>query len=219
MRRNSPISVLLALSLAACTADTAVKVNLELPGEPALDWKAVRAVVLTGFFQEKEMPGLDLSRVLVEYFNDALPARTKAALSEKPVAWPSAEALGVRELWKGAVDGPARTLILTGKASLTQETRKALLDGDRRDIDEGPFKPVSPWSERKAFSLKLDLAIIDPATGEVLFRKDYQETAATDNTRQTAEFALYDLMGRIKPRLFRALFGAERPQDRYLLTR
>ncbi len=219
MQRNSLVPVLLALALAACSVETMVKVNLELPGEPALDWKAVRSLVLTGFFPEKETPGLDLNRVLVEYFHDALAPRVKAPVSEKPVAWPSAEALGSRELWKGAAEGPTRTLILTGKAALTQETRKALLDGERREIDEGPFKPVNPWSERKAFALKLDLALIDSATGEIVFRKDYQETIASDNVRQTAEYALYELMGRIKPRLFRALFGAERAQDRYLLSR
>ena len=33
------------------------------------------------------------------------------------------------------------------------------------------------------------------------------------------EFALYELMGRIRPRLFRTLFGSDKPQDRYLLSR
>jgi hypothetical protein len=219
MRKSSFGLVLLALGLAACSIERTAKVNLEVPGEPALNWSAVKSVVLTGFFTEKEAKGLDLNQALVGYFRDELKPRIAAAITEKPVAWPSAGALEAKDFWKGAVAGPDRTLILTGQAAFNLEARKALMDGERREIDEGPFKPLSPWTERKSFAVTLDLALIDPASGAVVFRKEYKDAVSTDNTRQTAEFALYELMGRIRPRLFRALFGAGRAQDRYLLLK
>lgn len=219
MRKSSFGLVLLALGLAACSIQRTAKVNLAVPGEPALNWKAVKSVVLAGFFTEKEVKGLDLSRLLVGYFHDELKPRIAASVTEKPIAWPSAGALDSKDFWKGAAAGPDRTLILTGKAVFSLEARKAIMDGERREIDEGPFKPINPWTEKKSFAVTLDLALIDPASGTVVFRKEYKDAVSTDNTRQTAEFALYELMGRIRPRLFRALFGAERAQDRYLLLK
>jgi hypothetical protein len=219
MRKSSFGFLLLALGLAACSIERTAKVNLEVPGEPALNWSAVKSVVLTGFFVAKEVKGLDLNKALIEYFRDALKPRLHAVVTEKPIAWPSAAGLESRDFWKGAAAGPDRTLILTGQAAFSQEARKALMDGERREIDEGPFKPISPWSEQKSFAVTLDLALIDPVSGAVVFRKEYKDAVSTGNARQTAEFALYDLMGRIQPRLFRALFGAERAQDRYLLLR
>jgi hypothetical protein len=194
-------------------------VNVDIPGEAALNWADVKAIVIAGFFEEKSVQDLALSQTLAGYFRDELKTRVRASLAEKPIAWPSADALEAKEIWKGAADGPIRTLILTGKAAFSRESRKALVEGERREIDEGPFKPVSPWAAKKAFSLKLDFALIDASTGEVAFRRNFQETLATDNTRQTAAFALYELMSRIRSRLFRALFGIEQPQDRYLLAK
>ena len=219
MRKNSLGLVLLAFGLAACSIERTAKVSLEVPGAPALNWSAVKSVVLAGFFAEKDVKGLDLNKALVGFFRDELKPQLLTAVTEKPIAWPSADALESRDFWKGAAAGPDRTLILTGKAAFSQEARKAIMDGERREIDEGPFKPISPWSEKKSFAITLDLALIDPASGAVVFRKEYKDAVSTDNTRQTAEFALYELMGRIRPRLFRALFGSERAQDRYLLLR
>ncbi len=210
----------LALALAACGVEPMAKVSLDIPTRAGLDWKPVRAVVLAGFREDATVKDLALSRDLVEYLRDAIKGRLKsAALSEKPVAWPSAESLGDAEFWKAAVPGPAGTLILTGRASFGQESRRALTDPERREIDEGPFKAVSPWSSRKAFTLKLEVALIEAATGAVAFRREYQETMTTDNARLTADYALYELFGRLRPRLFRALFGSERPQERILLTK
>ncbi len=213
------MALALVLVLGACSREPAVKISLDVPSPAALDWKPVRSLVLAGFREEASVKDLALSRDLVGFFREGLRARTGAALSEKPVAWPSAEALADAALWKAAVQGPDRTLILTGRASFSQESRRALLEPERREIDEGPFKPATPWASRKAFSLKLDLALIDAATGIVAFHREYQETMTTDNSRLTADFALYELFSRIRPRLFRALFGTERQMDRYLLAK
>lgn len=223
MQRNSPLAALPALALilvlGACSRETVVKVSLDVPSPAALDWKPVRSLVLTGFREEASVKGLDLSRDLVGFLRDGLKGAVGAAVTEKPVAWPTAEALADAALWQAAVQGPDRTLVLTGRAWFGLESQRALLDPERRELDEGPFKPTSPWASRKAFSLKLELALVDAATGAVVFRREYQEKMTSDNNRLTADFALYELFGRLRPRLFRTLFGTERTLDRFLLAK
>lgn len=219
MQKNRLLGVFLALGLAACTAEAPTKVNLQVPGPAAIRWDEIKTVILTGFFLDKEFKEFDLNKTLVGYFRDELKLRIRGSIEDTPVAWENADSLASGDFWKNRSGRGKGTLIFTGKVSYSQETRKALLVGERRAIDEGPFKPENPWAERRAYTLKLDLAIIDPETGQAVFRKDYEEAVATENLKQTAEFALYELMARIRPRVFRVLFGAERPLDRYLLSK
>lgn len=219
MQKNRLLMVLLALVLAACAAQAPTKVNLQVPGPAAIRWDEIKTVLLTGFFLDKEFKEFDLNKTLVGFFRDELKLRIRGSIEDTPIVWENADSLASADFWKTRSGRGQGTLILTGKVQYSQETRKALLEGERRPIDEGPFKPENPWSERRAYTLKLDLAIIDPATGQAVFRKDYEEAVNTENLKQTAEFALYELMARIRPRVFRVLFGAERPLDRYLLSK
>jgi hypothetical protein len=217
MRKNSFFPALALLALAACAGREPVKISVELPGTALLPRDAIPALLLAGFYQEKPAPGFDVDAALVRYFLDEFRPRINGPVEAAPVAWPGPEALADREFWKKAGAG-RKAVLVTGKAAFVQETRKALLDGESRDFD-GPFKPRDPWSERKFFSLQLDLAFIDARTGEPLFRKNYLETLNSANVKQTAEFAVFELMSRIKIKLLRALFGSERPLDRYLLVK
>jgi hypothetical protein len=217
MRRNSAVLAFAVLALAACSGREPVKVSVELPGTAAIPRDSIQTLLLTGFYQEKSSPDLDVDAALVRYFLDEFRPRIKGTVEAAPMAWPGPEALADKEFWKKAGAGRAAVLV-TGKAAFVQETRKALLDGEARDFD-GPFKPRDPWSERKFFSLQLDLAFIDARTGEPLFRKNYLETLNSVNIKQTPEFAVFELMGRIRTKLLRALFGSERPLDRYLLVK
>lgn len=217
MKRNSLLLTFLLLFLAACSGEQMLKVNLDVPGSAAIRRDDVKALVLAGFYQDAPVSGFDVDAVLVRYFTDEFKPQIKGTVEAKPIPWPNGDALADKEFWKKAGQG-RQALILTGKTAFIQETRKALLAGERRDFD-GPFKPQSPWTERKFFSLQLDLAVIDARTGETVFRKNYLETLTSDNVRQTADFAVYDLMARIKIKLLRALFGSARPLNRYLLVK
>jgi len=219
MRRNSLLLAPLLFGLAACATVPMVKMPIEVPSVPPVRWDSIRTVVFSGFFLEKEAPGFNLDRALVDYFREAMKTGFKGALIEVPIAWAGADSLADKAFWKGKGGAGEGLLILTGKTSLVQETRKALVGGDRRAIDEGPFGPRNPWSEKRAFVFTLDLALLDSASGEALFRKNYMETLVSENLRQSAEFALSDILGRIGPRIIRSFFGAGRPQERFLLTR
>jgi len=216
-RKNSLILLCAILGSTACLQDKAVRVSLEVPGPALVKPEEIESVLLTGFFPEKTVGDCDLNALLVRYFQDALRSLAKAPIESAPVVWDGPDSLNNRDFWKKAGAGRKR-LLLAGKASLTQESFKALVGNESRDVD-GPFRPTTPWSERKSFALKLDLAVIKAETGEPVFRNLYQETILFDNVKQTADFAVYDLLDKIRPKLFRSLFGSERALERYLLTK
>ena len=221
MKRNRMLLPVLAavLSVSACGLEPSVKVKIEIPGTPAVRLDAYREIVIAGFWQEKEPKDFDLNKALTEYLRDELEHQFKGKLSSQAIAWPSAEAIQDKNFWRQALADPEGRLILTGKAQFSQDVRKALLAANRRDIDDGPFAPEKAWAERKNFSLKLDIAIIRPDSGEILFRKDFQETMDYENKRQSAEFAFNDLLQKVRLKLFRLLFGSEKIQERYLLSK
>jgi hypothetical protein len=217
MRRNKLTLLLPALLLlAACTGNEPVKVSVEIPGTAALAPDAIPALLLAGFRPAKPAADFDVSAALVRYFRDEFKPRLQGPVDAVPVVWPGPEALTDKAFWKKAGAGrPA--VFLAGLADFVQETRKALVDAEARDFD-GPFQPRDPWAQRKFFSLQLDLAFIDARTGEILFRRSFQESLTSENIKQTADFAVFDMLSRIKIKLLRALFGSERPLDRYLLV-
>jgi len=217
MRRNSALLTVIALGLAFCSGRAPVKVSVEIPGSAAIPRDTIQTLLLAGFYQEKPAQDFDVDAALVRYLLDEFKPKIKGTVEAAPVSWPGPQALSDKEFWKKIGAGRKATF-LTGKAEFVQETRKALLDSGARDFD-GPFKPRDPWTVRKFFSLQIEVVLIDARTGEPVFRRNFQETLNAENIKQTAEFAVFDLMGRIKIKLLRSLFGSERPLDRYLLIK
>ena len=143
----------------------------------------------------------------------------KGRLSTVPLAWTDAAMADNKDAWTRLLADPKGKLILSGRVQYAQDVRKALVAKDRRAIDDGPFAPEKPWSERKNFELKLDIYVIRADTGETLLKKDFLESVLVENRKQPAEFAFYDLLQRVRLKLFRLLFGTVRNQERYLLSR
>lgn len=221
MRKNRGALVLAALTAlaAACAVEPSVKTKVEIPGTAAVRWDAYKEIVLTNFWQEKEAKDFDLNKALIEYLRNEIAPQFKGKLSSATIAWDTAEMVNNKEAWKQVVPQPQDRIILTGKAQFTQDLRKALLAKDRRAIDDGPFAPEKAWAERKAFTFKIEFYLINPESGEILFRKDFLEAQDYENSKEPAEFAFSDLMQRIKLKLFRLFFGSEKSQERYLLRR
>jgi hypothetical protein len=110
-------------------------------------------------------------------------------------------------------------LFLTGGVRYTQEVRKAMIDGDMKEID-GPFKTVKKGlTERRIFNLALDLCLIRAGSGEIVFRKEYKEARTFPNPNQPFSYAFYELLPRIKKKFFRTILGEERGQERYLILK
>jgi hypothetical protein len=221
MRKSNRAALLLlaALSAAACTSEmTAEKIRVEIPAVPSLKPEAVTEIVVATFWLEKEVKDFDLNRDLSEYFLEEFRTKFPGRVSSKPVAWTGAGMDSQPEAWRKAALGPAGAVVLTGKAVFSQETRKALLSAEKRKFDD-PFEPEKRWAERRNFDLKLEVILLKADTGEVLSRNSFQDAQNYENVKQTPAYAFHDLLDRVKPRLFRSLFGSTRIQDRFLLLK
>ena len=121
-----------------------------------------------------------------------------------------------KEFWKSLAPGPEPTLIVSGSLDYQQETRKALIGKERKQFDD-PFPTKSRLATRKFFSLNMTIYLIDAATGEPVFSREFKETQGSQNPNQTPEFAFSDLIHDVKEKLFRRVLGTERIQERYLI--
>jgi len=221
MRKSSPAALLLlaALSAAACTSEmTAEKIRVEIPAAPALKPEAVSEIVVATFWLDKEVKEFDLNRDLSDYLLEEFRTKYPGRVSAKPVVWTGAGMDAQPDAWRKAALGPAGAVVVTGKAAFSQETRKALLAAEKRKFDD-PFEPEKRWAERRNFDLKLEVLLLKADTGEVVNRNSYQDAQNYENVKQTPAYAFHDLLDRIKPRLFRNLFGSTRVQERFLLLK
>ena len=207
--------VLIALS-GACALESTRVLRFDLPVRPPLQIEAFNQLAILGFREAEPLTNFEARKELSEYlayeFGIRLPDKVtqKNGLPEKEADFDDPD------LWKDVETG--NTLFLTGTVRFTEDTRKAL-SLDEREID-GPFKSdVSGFRERKLFTLTSTLIFIEASTGKVLFRRDFKETKAYENIRQPAAFAFHELAVRMRAKLFAALFGEERPQERTLILR
>jgi tetratricopeptide (TPR) repeat protein len=198
---------------------TGSRVALDLPAAPAVDLKPYKEIVLFGFWQEQPVKDFDLDGALLEYWRDELEHPFPGRVTKAAILWEDGRTGTNSAFWRGSLPDPAGKLILTGTARFTRENRKSLVAGDRRELDDGPFAPVKPWQDRRVYSLKLEVDLIRPDSGEILFRKEFAENTDSDNPNARAEFAFYGLLRTVRVKLFRSLFGEERPQERFLLSR
>jgi hypothetical protein len=210
------VALLLA---AACRPITTVTARIDIPAVAAVKLEGIEEIVIADFLVDPPVKEFSVGPALVDYFSDEMKKEFKGRISAVPFPWTDVAQADDKDAWTRLLADPKDKLILTGRARYAQDVRKALSAKDRRAIDEGPFGPEKAWAERKNFDLKLDIFLIRPDTGEAVLKKDFQESLIVENRKQTAEFAFYDLLQRVRPKLFRLLFGSVRSQERYLLSR
>jgi xanthosine utilization system XapX-like protein len=225
MRRRNSAPIVPALTAAAflltaaCSVVSTVTTKIDIPAVPAVKLDGVSEIAIADFLVDTPSKEFEVGPAIVQYFRDAMKPEFKGRLSTVPLAWTDAAMADNKDAWTRVLADPKGKLILSGRVQYAQDVRKALVAKDRRSIDDGPFAPEKPWSERKNFELKLDIYVIRAETGETLLKKDFLETVLVENRKQPAEFAFYDLLRRVRLKLFRLLFGTVRNQERYLLSR
>jgi xanthosine utilization system XapX-like protein len=207
------------LSASACREILTVKTKIDIPAVPAVKLDGITEIAIGDFLVETPSKEFEIGPALTGYLRDEIKPEFKGRLSAIPVSWSDAAQADRPEAWTGILTEPKDKLILTGRVQYVQDVRKALVAKDRRAIDDGPFAPETPWSERKNFEIKLDVYVIQAETGETLLKRNFTESVIVENRRQTPEFAFYELLQRVRLKLFRLLFGTVRNQERYLLAR
>ena len=139
-------------------------------------------------------------------------------ISTKNIELDNEELFQNKDFWKGQALEEEASAFLTGSIEYTAETRKALLGKNKKQFDN-PFPRQNRLETRKFYSLKMNVYFINAKTGEVIYDSNFKETQAYDNPNQTAEFAFFDQVHKVKEKLFRQMFGGERIQQRYLISK
>jgi hypothetical protein len=218
--KNSGFLLLAAvLAAAGCSTELAIeRIRLEIPGKPEFLIKDAPEIILPGFWEEAGIKDVPLSPELNDHWKNALKREFKGRVTEKLVTWTNAEMLNALDVWKEVGKGSPGAFILTGKATFTTETRKALVGAGAGKF-EGPWDPPNAWAENRNFSLRLEIILLRADDGSVAFRKEFRDTLATENKKSTPAYVLRDLLDRITPKLFSAIFGSPRTLERYLLRK
>ena len=219
MKTRFFILAAIALGAAGCAVVAPYRsVRIDLPGVTPLKLEDYREILVLPFKEEAPLPDFALSKEATAYIAEELGRDFKGrvlTLEPTDAAFPPPED---EAAWKEKGAGHPQALFLTGVVRLTSEVRKAINENER-EVD-GPFKKTgSGLSERRLYTLNMTLGLVDAGTGRPVFRKDYKEVRTYLVTKQPAEFAFYELAERVRLKFFRTILGAERVQERYLLSR
>jgi hypothetical protein len=174
--------------------------------------------VITNFLLQKENEDINLSKEIVEYLKLEIEQNFEGEVVTKNFSVEDEEAYKNQDLWKGLIEASEQTLFLTGVVDYSEEIRKAILE-KRKDRSEDPFPAVKKLAERKFYTLKVDLYLIDAQTGNPLYQRSFKETKGYKNPNQTAYFAFFDLIQQVKDKLFSNILGSKKIEERYLISR
>ncbi len=208
----------LVLLLSACIGNVYQKIKLELPPYSPLKLEEYQEIVITDFLVTKEPAGLDLNKEIQAYFRLEMEKKFKGKVIQEPLPLKSEEVFQSPDTWKPLVSASASRLIMTGKAALNEETRKAILSRPVKKIEETLSSPRG-IEERRVYTLELTVYLLKPETGEAVLQRDFKESATYTNLQQRADFAFHDLAQRVRVKFFRPLLGEARLQERYLLLK
>jgi hypothetical protein len=209
----------LALGAIGCSVvDPFRSVRIDLPGVTPFKLSDYREILVVPFKEEASPADFALAKEATAYLAEELERDFKGPVVTLSAAEAAPPALEDEAAWKEKGTGHPQALFLAGVVRLTSEVRKAINENER-DV-EGPFKKTGTGlSERRLFTLTLTLGLVDAATGRTVYRRDYKEVKTYIARKQPAEFAFYELAERVRLKFFRTILGAERVQERYLLSR
>jgi len=218
MKPNKWILLLGLLMLVACSSDRYWKLRIEAPGKSSLNLDKYEEIALTDFLLTAEAEGFDLNQEIGKYFAEELKQKFKKSIFRRDLPIEKEELFTDEEFWKSHYQRMTEALFFTGSAEYTAETRKAILREQIRG-GEDPFSSTPKLAERKFYTLLINLYLIDAQTGKVIYKSDFKETQSYKNPNQTAYFAFFDLIEKVKTKFFRDVLGRIQTQERYLIQR
>lgn len=214
--KNSGLLILILLLTQACAPDEYYRVRIRIPRRAEIQLAEFEGIVITDFLTKSEFEDFDLSKELKEYFAGELEVELNESVQRENIEVSDEESFEDQEFWKTLPIEVQKSVIFSGTAEYSQETRKALISKDK-DQFEDPFPSQERLATRKFYTLQMNIRIINSETGEVTYSQDFKESKSYTNPNQTAYFALFDLAYLVKEKLFREIMGGERFQQRYLL--
>jgi hypothetical protein len=218
--KSSPAAIVAACLLQlACVSEEARRVRVGIPGFTPLRAGDVGEIYITDFRAEKPAADFDIGKELVDYLYVELARKFEGKVFRRPIPADKAGLASDTEFWKSLPAGSGPALFLTGTILYKEEVRKALLETDAKEID-GPFRQEKKeLAERRRYTFAVDFALIRAGTGEVVLRKEFKETSTYPDPNLPVSYPFYELSPRIRTKVFQAIFGEERLQERYLFPR
>lgn len=218
MKKNKFSLLFLLIFLLSCSSPLHWKLKIEMPRKTAIDLARFQEIIITNFWVKKQTKDINLSQELIDYFYFTLDKNFKGKIVSKKISFNQEDIFLNQNFWKSPDHSSPKALYLTGTASYGQEIRKAILEERRSDRFESPFQTEKKLVERKFYTLNLDLYLIDSTTGTIIYKRSFKESKGYRNPNQTAYFAFFDLIQRVKDKLSRNIFGGEKIEERYLIS-
>ncbi|HDZ26479.1 hypothetical protein LCGC14_0517550 [marine sediment metagenome] len=216
MKKIKIALVLTILFSFSCASNEYWKLRIDVPRKIAFDLDQYNEVVITNFLIKEETKGFNLNQELVDYFSFEISQNTKGKVSIKEIIFEE-EPFKNEAFWKNLLPDREKAILFTGDVQYTEEIRKAILQ-KQDDRFEDPFVTKKrSLAERRFYTLNLDLYIIEAKTGKVLYKRNFKESKGFENPKQTAPFAFFELIQRVKEKLFRIILGNTSIQERYLI--
>ena len=218
-KKMKKIKIVLILSLLlsfSCTSSEYWKLRIEIPRKTSFHLDQYNEVVITNFLIKEEAKDFNLNQELIDYFSFEITKNFKGKVSIKEITFEE-EPFKNETFWKNLLPDRKEAILFTGGVQYTEEIRKAILKKQKRRFED-PFDPEKrSLSERRFYTLDLDLYIIDAKTGKTLYKRNFKESKSFENPRQTAPFAFFELLQNIKTKFFRNILDTASFQERYLI--
>jgi len=216
MKKIKIVLVLTILFSFSCASNDYWKLRIEVPGKASFNLDQYNEVVITNFLIKEETKDFNLNQELVDYFSFEVGQNFKGKVSIKEITFEE-EPFKNEAFWKNLLPDRKEAILFTGGVQYTEEIRKAILQ-KQKDRFEDPFvSKKRSLAERRFYTLNLDFYIIDAKTGKALYKRNFKESKGFENPKQTAPFAFFELIQRVKAKFFRNILGEATIQERYLI--
>lgn len=219
MKKIRLVGLVGIIFLICCSSSLHWKLKIEIPSEASFNLNQFKEIIITNFLVKKETKDINLSQEIVDYFNFELGQNFKEKIISKKISFSNEDLFSDKGFWKEINGISKKALFLTGSANYSEEIRKAILEEKRSERFEGPFNPEKKLAERKFYTINLNLYLIKAQTGEIVYKRSFKESKGYRNPNQTAYFAFFDLIQRIKDKLFRNILGGKKIEERYLISK
>ena len=218
MKKNSILLIFFLIVLGACSITNNTRIRIEMPIHTELKLSDYQKIIITDFLLKNEIKNFNVNKELAEYFSTEINQESKTSTVVKDISIEKDEIFENSDFWKTLAPESEGTLYFSGIIEYTQETRKALIGKAKKQFED-PFPSPQKMATRKFYNLEMDIYLIDAKTGNTVYQRNFKESQSYTNPNQTGYFAFFDLMLKVKDKLFRQVLGGERIQERYLIRK
>lgn len=175
-------------------------------------------IVFTDFLIQDVSGDFDLNAEIIDYFSNEIGVAMEEGVHIQNIDIEDETFFENSQFWSSLPIDIPKAVIFSGTANMTQETRKALVAKGRKQFED-PFPEQRQLATQKYFTLEMKIHAIHSETGEILYQQEFKESNSYTNPNQTPYDAFFDLAFEIKEKLFQAILGGEKIQERYLILK